>query len=36
MNKRFEFYEYNILKYLDKNSKILVVGSGEDDFNLFN
>ena len=35
MNKRFEFYKYNILKYLDKNSKILVVGSGEDDFNLF-
>ena len=35
MNDRFKFYKYNILKYLEKNSKILVVGAGVEDFKLF-
>jgi len=35
MNKRFEFYQYNILKFLDKDSKVLIVGAGLDDFLLF-
>jgi SAM-dependent methyltransferase len=35
MNSRFKFYRYNILKFLDKNSKILIVGAGIDDFRLF-
>ena len=35
MNNRFKFYEYNILKFLDKDSKILIVGAGKDDFDLF-
>ena len=32
MNKRFQFYQYNILKFLEKNSKVLIVGAGLDDF----
>lgn len=35
MNDRFNFYKYNILKFLEKNSKILIVGAGIDDFKLF-
>jgi len=35
MNKRFEFYQYNILKFLEKDSKVLIVGAGLDDFLLF-
>ena len=35
MSGRLKFYKYNILKYLDKNSKILIVGAGNNDFKLF-
>ena len=35
MKERFKFYQKNILKYLDKDSKILIVGAGIDDFELF-
>lgn len=35
MNERFKFYQKNILKYLEKNSKILIVGAGINDFELF-
>ena len=35
MNNRFKFYQYNILKFLNKSSKILIVGAGIDDFKLF-
>ena len=33
--KRWEFYKYNILKYLDKNSHILVIGSSIKEVDLF-
>ena len=35
MNERFKFYQKNILKYLEKDAKILIVGAGIDDFELF-
>lgn len=35
MKERFKFYQQNILKYLEKDSKILIVGAGIDDFELF-
>ena len=33
--KRWQFYKYNILKYLDKNSHILVIGSSIKEVDLF-
>ena len=35
MSQRLEFYKYNILKFLDKNSKILIVGAGKKDLQVF-
>ena len=35
MNYRLEFYKKLILKYLNKDSKILVVGSGLNDYQIF-
>tara|TARA_B110000027_G_scaffold132407_1_gene158510 strand:+ start:1595 stop:2314 length:720 start_codon:yes stop_codon:yes gene_type:complete len=35
MNYRLEFYKKLILKYLNKESKILVVGSGLNDYQIF-
>ena len=35
MNHRFDFYKYNILKFLERDAKILIVGAGKNDFELF-